>query len=355
MCYAPVLLPNGNFAGCRECSQCKDKRIDDWVGRCAAEAQTSAGVSYVTLTYGRDEHGNEQHKRSQLLVYEDVQKAIRAIRDSGWPVRFFVVGEHGTAKGRSHWHAMLFWVKRKPTFDKPDSEGRVWVPWWPHGHINIDDVSSSLKSIRYACKYIQKDSTQQKRVGYSTKPALGEKYFLDLAAQHVREGLAPRDLSYTFPDHRNANGERKRYYMHRGIAEKFLAKFVALWTHERPGQPIPDSEPVEMWLDRNAQIALESMAMEDWLNEKTKAKEKYETRLAALRQARYERDVQAEKAEDERKRERERLRTLPAPVRAKSVARLDVGGHVNGPKPDQTQSLYTDESMGFDRLRRRRP
>lgn len=86
MCLQPVRLPDGSWASCRKCGQCRSGRIAQYVGRALAESSVSDQVVAVTLTYRRD------HPHSQFLVYSDFQKflkksGLRAIRSViSWPV-----------------------------------------------------------------------------------------------------------------------------------------------------------------------------------------------------------------------------------------------------------------------------
>ena len=362
MCIAISLLPNGHWRRCRECWQCKDRKISDWVGRCTAEAKTATKVDCITLTYGPDAQGNKQHMRSQLLVYEDWQKFIRAVRDAGHPVRFFVVGEYGSEKGRTHWHAILFWQAEPIEWPEMPHIGgprdkRRWIKQWPHGHIVLDENPNSLKAVRYACKYIQKDETDRIKMGRSTKPALGELFFLQRAENMVREGIAPRDLSYRFGDHRQGkNRKLKVYYMHKGMGDKFLAHWVKTWLEQRPGQHMPESQCVDDYLDRVAedQVNVEDLDGEIVNSDVTELT--YEQYLEAMREERW----QDGKAEEKRlgvkfgesiEEARQRCGEPPPPrkrYRSPRVHPIRVGS-------DQAWSKFTEDSLGQNELRKRRP
>lgn len=364
MCYAPIQLPNGDFAGCRECRQCKDKYVDDWVGRCTAEAKTARKTVCMTLTYGPDAQGNTIHDRSEMLKYADFQLFMKRLRKKH-DVRFFVVGEYGKEKGRSHWHCMLFFQSEPPRFPKLDSEGRIWLKEWPHGHINLDEMANTLKAVRYACKYLQKDSTQQCKMSRSTKPALGEDYFVAMAKQMVKEGIAPRDLGYTFKEHRCRTGKLKRYYMHRGLARKFVQTWIETWTKDRVGQAMPESALIDDYLDRNAEAALLEMEMEDYLQERKNAQLLYQERLAKEREKRFQSDIAEERENGDRQEQekaqgatsRDNKRPGSDWNRAAAARRADRRGRGNTSAPgyDKSRAIHTPESLGRQALRKRRP
>ena len=359
MCIALSILDNGHFARCRECWQCKDRKVSDWVGRCTAEAESATKVDCLTLTYGPDEHGNKNHLASQLLVYEDFQKFVRHLRDAGYPVRFFVVGEYGTDKGRSHWHAILFWQAEPYKWPEPPMRGgprdlRRWAKCWPHGHLYLDENPRQLKAVRYACKYIQKGETHQIKMGYSTKPALGAYYFRQMAEDYVRAGNAPQSAVYKFKEHRIAPGRGlKRYYMHKGAFDQFIKHFIKVWHQERPGQFMPVSQPVEEYLDRAAADQLFDAEMDDYQRNYEKPVEAYLERLERQREERYQADVKAEKKAEQLGvtiAEYNELQKIAA-QRPKPPPRR----HPIGVGSDEAWSLHTKDTLGIRELKARRP
>lgn len=253
MCQEPHKLPDGTLVACRVCWQCRENKISDWVGRCIAESKTSAATHSVTLTYGRDEFGNEDHLRAAVLTYSDVQGYLKLLRRNGYPCRYFVCGEYGSVKGRAHWHVILFWLDRVPPH-KLD-ERFTDAKYWPHGFQHWEPVSAA--SIRYVCKYIQKDMGDDERQGHvsmSKKPPLGAKWFEYLAGMYVEAGLAPQDYTYKFPEVRDASGKLPRIFMlHEGSAsaDLFCLSYLDQWSRAGKGH-VPNSELIERYLDRRA-------------------------------------------------------------------------------------------------------
>lgn len=251
MCTAPNTLPNGQQTACRNCSECRNRAINDWVGRVLAETKTAMASHSVTLTYGRGANGDVDHPRAAILTYSDVQKYLKLLRRHGYPVRYLVAGEYGSKKGRAHWHIMLFWQKAVPdhVLDQNFMEQH-----WPHGFSFWQDPGPH--AVRYICKYLQKDQADQERQAHlamSKKPPIGSQYFRQLAEQYVEQGIAPQTLAYTFPEarYRDKQGEWKFVpFLLRGrSAELYLDHYVASWRKAYPGTHLPNSELVEEHID----------------------------------------------------------------------------------------------------------
>lgn len=265
MCNSPSRLANGNLIACRLCWQCKARKVDDWTGRNIAESQTATAAHVVTLTYGKDlELGTIDHIRAAVLTYSDVQKFLKKLRNNGLPARYFVVGEYGSLKGRSHWHIVLYWQGEAP--DVPLREN-VMYPHWEHGWTYWDRMSP--EAIRYACKYLTKVSDDPAHQGFgpmpSKKPPLGDAYFRQLAQQYVDAGLSPQDFFYSFPDVRRVPAGEKvysraearrrakpvRFLMQGKTRENFRDYFIEAWELAYPNRPWPRSEALYSLDKRN--------------------------------------------------------------------------------------------------------
>lgn len=243
MCIDPGKISDVGFVACRKCWQCKETRIDDWVGRCVAESKTAKAAHVVTLTYGHDlETGDTDNIRAAVLTYSDIQKYLKHLRVDKFPLRYFVVGEYGSKKQRAHWHIIIYWLERVPWHKLRQNFKQKH---WPHGWSYWDKATAA--SVRYACKYLQKDENDNDLQGWgpmvSKYPPLGDAYFRELARQYVDQGLSPQTLHYSFADvRRNPNGfrakTRKQYmegarpvqfYMHGKTAANFLQSFLDQW------------------------------------------------------------------------------------------------------------------------------
>lgn len=254
MCQNPARLPNGVEIACRKCWQCRQNRVNDWVGRCIAETHTARHTRSVTLTYGRDLDGREDHERAAVLTYSDLQKYFKLLRRHGYPLRYFAVGEYGSTKGRAHWHVVMFFSGDMPEHQLAE---RVNERHWPHGYSFWEEPTPA--AIRYVCKYIQKDIGADERQGHlamSKKPPLGSAYFVELAGRYVSQGLAPQEPYYSFPDVRDDKDRPVRFYMRGTTLDTFCRAFLDQWAKVHGGHP-PQSEVIEDYCDRLAKIPTE--------------------------------------------------------------------------------------------------
>lgn len=244
MCINPSVLRDGTQVFCRKCWQCTENRINDWVGRCVAEQRTASASHSVTLTYGGGDH-----ERAAVLTYSDVQKFLKRLRFHGFPCRYFVAGEYGTVKGRAHWHMMLYWQGKVP----PHVEGeRFQFEHWEHGYAFFEQPNPA--SVRYVCKYIQKDFSKAQQQGLlrmSKRPPLGAQYFDELAARYVEQGLAPQTPRYQFADVRDKHDKPIQFYLSGASLDYFCASFLERWARSRGGHP-PSSELLQAYEDRVA-------------------------------------------------------------------------------------------------------
>ena len=296
MCIAPAILSDGTQAACRRCWQCVDQKINDWAGRCVAEGKTSVASYAVTLTYGRDKLGEKLHERAVVLTYSDVQKYLKLLRRHRYTVRYFVTGEFGGAKGRTHWHIILFFGPRAPLYRRgklvegadmspvPPLSGvhqhGHWVEncvgerfnhhrvdeagnpvyvngkpalWWPYGFSYFEPVNQN--SVRYNCKYVQKDLDDAEAQGHlamSKKPPIGAAWFAQEAERYVASGLAPQTLEYRFMEvrrqKRDGSDEVVPFRLKDRSAELFLEHYVHVWRERRGDAPMPESALVEGWM-----------------------------------------------------------------------------------------------------------
>lgn len=273
MCLDPVKISDVGYVACRECWQCRERKVDDWVGRNIAESRTATASHVVTLTYGEDRTvGGIDHLRAAVLTYTDVQKYLKHLRVDGYPVRYFVVGEYGSLKGRAHWHIILYWQGEVPEHKLRENFAQKH---WPHGWSYWDKMSP--EAIRYACKYLQKDHEDDAKQGYgpmpSKKPPLGDAYFRDLARRYVEQGLSPQNLFYSFPEvTRVPHGTRGKtakqfreaakpvqFMMSGKTAENFCDYFLETWDEKWPQRAWPKSDLLNAHLGKALDRYVESV------------------------------------------------------------------------------------------------
>lgn len=261
MCVNPVYLAQqGVEVACHKCWQCIRNKIDDWTGRCVAESQTAVATRSITLTYGRDNRiGEIDHVKAAVLTYSDVQKYLRSLRDGGYkPLRYFVVGEYGSRKGRAHWHIILFFHGQVPL--RPLDQ-QIECEHWPHGWSFWQ--LASPPAIRYVTKYIAKEVETEDRQyhhGLSKMPPLGDAWFKQYARRYCEQVIAPQDLYYSFEHVRDRDGRAIKFIMRGVTALNFLNSFIQQWNEINPGIQIPNSELVEQHLDNLAKVGTAELA-----------------------------------------------------------------------------------------------
>jgi len=234
---------------CDMCKLCKQNRVNDWVGRCLAEASTSEHVATVSLTYApRHDWADLSDKVVNVTHF---QLFIKRLRKAGHKIRYFVAGEYGDLRGRAHFHVILFFTKlcaepsgRVPYLDRkghasdPDAfprfcreipqEEMVHISEWPHGHI-IVDWSCSERGIKYVCEYLTMDDKSTAWFSMSKKPALGAAWFANKAALSVEHDVLPSSFEYLPP-----GGQPGRKYLMTGATRRDYLNAITLDRADRP-------------------------------------------------------------------------------------------------------------------------
>lgn len=214
---------------CRKCWQCRRDRVTDYVGRCLAEAEYCDWSLTLTLTYKTT--NNNTHERLDKTHFQDF---IRSLRKRGHKLRYVVAGEYGSLNSRAHFHVVLFGVGQQiETYDNPDLKGeaqlipqqeRCWHESWPWGHMYADHGADE-KAFRYTLKYLDKDHEKDHWFSLSKKPALGSRFFAELAEQTIATGLPPVDFYYWPP---GSDRLQKARYRLTGATRRDYLKRVAL-------------------------------------------------------------------------------------------------------------------------------
>ena len=249
MCQSPI-MHEGIPVWCRKCERCRRNRVNDWVGRCIAEATSATTTHSVTLTYGRDEKNQTDHIHSALLVYSDVQKYFKKLRFAGYKFKYLIVGEYGSKNRRAHWHVLMFWNGPSPKVELNNQQYLGHDAFWEWGTTYWERFSP--ESVWYVCKYLQKpqgDDEAESRLQMSRKPPLGHEYFMEWAQQHVRDGLAPQSLHYSFQGVTHKDGKRRQYYMQGVSADNFIKEYCLNFIKTKGHTRFPHSELVSEWVD----------------------------------------------------------------------------------------------------------
>lgn len=300
MCLKMITLPNGQQVRCRVCGMCREDLVNDWVGRCRAEAETSAHTFFVTLTYGQDDKygGAEDNLPAKKLDYGHIRNYMMLLRK--WTaldalgntiprvvektrIRYFAVGEYGS-KGRAHWHLLIFCEGRMPPNIQLSERGgpdirfmhdhQGGLPLWPWGwsHWRLAEVTHMRYAIGYMAKGDDVWSGTEKRYGLSIKPPLGDEFFRRRAKAIVSAGLVPRDCFYEFPDVLYGKGPSKglprRFFLGGSALYNFLNEYAIAWKLAHGNENWPSSMLMDQWeelRDKRRQQGLWSWKDEpDW-------------------------------------------------------------------------------------------
>jgi len=292
MCIAPINLAPDSVIACRKCWQCLRDRVDDLCGRCIAEQNTSDQTLSVTLTYddallakeARETGQRTVKKHAETLVYSDVQKFLKRLRNRGYNVRYIVAGEYGSRKGRAHWHIVLFFQgKTVPLRDlkgdvfepqesvflaRAKNDRITWAPWHL-GQVLIQQPEYA--SFRYVLKYVLKDLDSEynrTHLAMSKKPPLGHDWLLGLAQAYVDQGLPLHNAQYSFRDEfkQKANGqtERRKFQLRGRMKEIFLQHYFDSWLDKYRQQPPETEFLLENFLDKKARLEGEANKSGEW-------------------------------------------------------------------------------------------
>lgn len=228
---------------CGKCRSCAEEKIQDWIGRCQAEANFAKDWTFVTLTYAEGIDFADGKDHAQELVYDDVSRFIRRMRDAGLKVRFLAVGEHGELKGRAHWHVILFWPDGVPADLEDNYERDCWTwEYWPHGYSHASPGTST--GVRYAVEYLHKPG-HTSLLRTSKSPPIGGAFFAERARDHVAQALVPYECVYTHDCQRLPDGTKWNYRLHDASARLYVEAFDAEFQRVHPDAELP-SNP---WLD----------------------------------------------------------------------------------------------------------
>jgi hypothetical protein len=244
MCRTPNRLDDGTEVACRKCWQCKRNRVNDLVGRCIAESKYAKQTYAVTLTYA-----NQAGVNAVSLVYKDVQDFMKRLRKR-YKVRYICAGEYGTAKGRAHWHIILFFRGNAP---KVEEDVRVNWKYWDKGYSYFQQPD--WKGFQYVLKYVLKDTdldSADSHLAMSKKPPLGYEFFEQLAKEHVEQAVLPRSFKYKIAGVKKDNGTEKVFMMHGKTRDNFMNAIKERWVDKYGKEP--SSEFFEEWDEKNYSV-----------------------------------------------------------------------------------------------------
>lgn len=247
--WEPVYVP------CGKCWACIKNKEFDFVGRTMCEASVSDWAVALTLTY--DDLLLDKPNQTRMLYKEDWAGFRNRLRKYT-TFRGIYCGEFGKAKGRAHWHTLLFGngtppepllqLKNKEYAYMRKTNTKSKRPLWPYGMV-YTDWGHSEKKVRYISKYLtkalrrpsdhKKDKLLSEVVGWSKRPIMGEAVVLRYAERQAAMKVWPRSFNYIPPGVK----PKKWRYTFQGAAQfLYLDHMLSLWPE---GHAAPKSEWME--------------------------------------------------------------------------------------------------------------
>lgn len=189
---------------CGSCQGCRVDRSRSWAARCMHEASQHRDNSFITLTYDQA-HVPEGH----TLVKEHFQLFMKRLRkDLGDTlIRYYHCGEYGPARGRPHYHALIFgWSFPDKVLWQEARSNKVYRSaqlerLWGKGFCTIGEVT--YQSAAYVARYCMKkySGASAKRIYQITDSETGEVF--DRIAEYHTMSLRPgigADWFYRYQD-----------------------------------------------------------------------------------------------------------------------------------------------------------
>lgn len=161
---------------CKRCIGCMKDYASEWGVRCVDEARFHQVSVVVTLTYA-DEHFPDDGSVSKAAL----QGFFQRVRDCSGPFRYIACGEYGSAKGRPHYHAVLFGMNfANPKYWRKSPAGVHYYRsdelerLWPFGHCEFSFFSA--KAGFYVAGYLTKAVSAAEAESFYTRadPVTGE-------------------------------------------------------------------------------------------------------------------------------------------------------------------------------------
>ena len=206
MCYSPINIINPSKyvslryrdryvmqVPCGKCAACRTAKSNEWTYRLyqhALDTFHNGFVLFDTLTYNKE-------SLPHISDYVDISPAVDFPCFSSYDLRlfvadlrqrckrqyksnfsYFIASEYGTSENhlhRPHYHALFFVNGSIKPLEFSRLVAAAWhrgrtdgIPFRSPNHVldNVFDSMSAgaLRSLKYVCKYIQKDCTFQKNI-----------------------------------------------------------------------------------------------------------------------------------------------------------------------------------------------
>lgn len=165
---------------CMQCMPCRVGKAKEWSSRLMLEKDNVSHSAFITLTYTSEElvHVDAENWTADkplipTLVPKHVQNWLKRLRQvvartDGRSIRYFLVGEYGSDKGRPHYHAALFgFPSCLMGRTLRNRKGEAICCWpcktiektWGLGRIDVGELNKDSAS--YITKYVTKKWTKE--------------------------------------------------------------------------------------------------------------------------------------------------------------------------------------------------
>ena len=274
----PKQCPNRIYVtdfGMRRCKQkaclhCAQRERNHWVPRLNAEAFLAGHTLLVTLTFEEQALATvgQLDPKEVFANYVDAVRRHMKRNKIDVKIRLLAVHEHGSANGRPHFHAILFFDEILPEKDWWFALGHSddW-PCWPHGYSQYEVPKSRGAAMAYVYDYLtQKDG----QIVFRSN-GLGKKYLLRWARESGYRGASPFNdygFVYNVPGYTNRHGSVRMCYLEKGhsyipeLARAYVEAWEKRWGTKPPyrevyrladyGAPEPFPSPAKKRRSRRA-------------------------------------------------------------------------------------------------------
>lgn len=217
----PLSFPDGGFTNsislpCGKCHSCRKNRVNAWQFRLTQELKRSDSAFFITLTYDTENipilpSGNFTFDKKDLQnffkllrYYEKVNKEttmqdVKRSRCYGTvqrvlPIKYYAAAEYGDARGRSHYHIILY-NATETCIQKAWQKGRIDIL-----PVNVNTIDYTLKYINKAKEKVKPD--QMKPFSMMSKN-LGRNYLtkemIDFHLEHPEQNYLVTERGYKIP------------------------------------------------------------------------------------------------------------------------------------------------------------
>lgn len=160
---------------CGQCQACILQRTRDWSTRCYLESLDHKDNCFITLTF------DAQHLKK--LERKDMSEFIERLRDEGFKLSYFGIGEFGETTGRPHYHMCLFGYCPDDLKEYQLNElGQMTYTSeklskiWGQGFVVVGELTKDSAS--YVARYsLKKIGDLHNVLVCSTRPAIGFNYY----------------------------------------------------------------------------------------------------------------------------------------------------------------------------------